>query len=387
MKKMYQVFVSSTFEDLQNERLKVLNALLSFSCIPAGMELFSAGSDEQFEYIKRVIDKVDYYVLIVAGRYGSNAKDGKSYTEKEFDYAKTKGIPILVFLNKHPENIPSKYVEQTDEGKEKLEKFRKKVCKDRMVAFWENEDELATKIISGLREEISNHPRDGWIKGSENVLYGEQMKSLKIELEQFCNNLKKQNSLSTKINSKTLYNMYKGRIVKLNKEINRLRNPWNRYDNIIGLTEESIDEIVSACFSLFSNHRTGSLIVIEQVTPLDENIKTGVKLDAIITCQLLESIFERYTSMHEGAVIIRDNRIASASCYLFLSDNPAYLNLGTRHRAAIGMTEQSDCIVIVTSEETGTVSIAYGGKLYKGLQKERFVKLLNDFLFISKNKK
>ena len=72
MKKMYQVFVSSTYEDLIDERIKVLNALLSFSCIPAGMELFSAGCDEQFEYIKRVIDRVDYYVLIVAGRYGRN---------------------------------------------------------------------------------------------------------------------------------------------------------------------------------------------------------------------------------------------------------------------------------------------------------------------------
>lgn len=106
---MYQVFISSTFEDLQDERLKILNTLLTFSCIPAGMELFSAASEEQFEYIKKVISQVDYYILIVAGRYGSVTRDGISYTEKEFDYAKKIGIPILVFLHKHPENLSSKY--------------------------------------------------------------------------------------------------------------------------------------------------------------------------------------------------------------------------------------------------------------------------------------
>lgn len=82
MNKRYQVFVSSTIEDLKEERLKVLNALLKISCIPAGMEYFSASSNEQFEYIKRVIDQVDYYILIVAGRYGSIAEDGKVIRKK-----------------------------------------------------------------------------------------------------------------------------------------------------------------------------------------------------------------------------------------------------------------------------------------------------------------
>lgn len=89
---MYRVFVSSTYEDLQDERLKILNALLSISCIPSGMELFSAASEEQFSYIKKVIQDVDYFIIIIAGRYGSIAKDGKSYTQKEFEYAQKLNI-------------------------------------------------------------------------------------------------------------------------------------------------------------------------------------------------------------------------------------------------------------------------------------------------------
>ena len=88
--KRYQVFISSTFSDLKNERLAVINQLLAINCIPVGMELFPAADEEQFEYIKKLIDESDYYVVIIAGRYGSLADDGFSYTEKEYDYAVTK---------------------------------------------------------------------------------------------------------------------------------------------------------------------------------------------------------------------------------------------------------------------------------------------------------
>lgn len=102
----YQVFVSSTFLDLREERSEVQRALLQMDCIPAGMELFPAASEEQFEFIKKVIDDCDYYVVLVAGRYGSTTAEGISYTEQEFDYASSKGLPILGFLHGDPDSIP-----------------------------------------------------------------------------------------------------------------------------------------------------------------------------------------------------------------------------------------------------------------------------------------
>ena len=384
MKKMYQVFVSSTYEDLIDERIKVLNALLSFSCIPAGMELFSAGSDEQFDYIKRVIDRVDYYVLIVAGRYGSIAKDGKSYTEKEFDYAVKRGIPILVFMHKHPENLPAKYIEKTDVGKELLDAFRKKVCKDRMVAYWENADELSRKIISGLREEIEIYPRAGWIKGDEKISFDGELGLIIEELEQFKRNVRKQNSLINSMSSKGLHKFYRSRILKLNRKIEELKGGERRSLDIVDLTDKSIEELIAVCCDQFHNERIGSLIVIERYVPLDIFIETGIILDAELSSQLLSSIITFRTPLHDGAVIIRDNRIISASCYIPLTDNKDYVHLGTRHRAGIGLTEINDSVVIITSEETGNISIACNGKLYSKLSSKDFKELLT--LLCSKTK-
>src|SRR4028119_2333406 len=103
MSKRYQVFVSSTFADLQEERAKVQKAIMQLDCIPAGMELFPAIDEEQLEFIKRIIDDSDYYLLIIGGRYGTvSPKDGISYTEKEYDYAVSKGIRVIALLHKSP---------------------------------------------------------------------------------------------------------------------------------------------------------------------------------------------------------------------------------------------------------------------------------------------
>ena len=122
MEKRYQIFISSTFADLEEERKGVMEAIISLNCFPAGMEMFPATDTEQFEYIKTIIDESDYYVLIIAGRYGSVAEDGVSYTEKEFDYAKEKGVPILTFIKKNIEIIPAS---KTDQDNKKKKKFFK----------------------------------------------------------------------------------------------------------------------------------------------------------------------------------------------------------------------------------------------------------------------
>ena len=129
MEKKYQVFVSSTFEDLQLERQEVMHVLLELDCIPSGMELFPAADDDQWSLIKGVIEDCDYYVVIVAGRYGSIGPDGIGYTEMEYRYAIEIGKPVIAFLHRDPGAIPQKHGENSEEGRAKLEDFRQLVKK------------------------------------------------------------------------------------------------------------------------------------------------------------------------------------------------------------------------------------------------------------------
>src|ERR1035441_6796733 len=126
MDKRYQVFISSTYEDLHEERREVMQALLALDCIPTGMELFPAADYDSWTHIKRFIAGCDYYVVIVGGRYGSRGPTGKSYTEMEYDYAVEAGLPALAFLHKDPGTIPANKTEPTDDGKVALCAFRKK---------------------------------------------------------------------------------------------------------------------------------------------------------------------------------------------------------------------------------------------------------------------
>ena len=132
-------------------------------------------------------------------------------------------------------------------------------------------------------------------------------------------------------------------------------------------TDKTVNELIKACYDM-AEVKTGALIVIEQEIRLDEYIRTGINVDAILTSQLLINIFEHNTPLHDGAVIVRSNRIVSATCYLPLSDSLEIgKELGTRHRAAVGISEVSDSVTIVVSEETGGISIAQGGRIYRGL--------------------
>jgi len=134
-----------------------------------------------------------------------------------------------------------------------------------------------------------------------------------------------------------------------------------------GLTEASVDAIVRAVTQLGKN-KVGALIILERTIELDEYIETGIALNADISSALLEQIFEHNTPLHDGAVIIRDNRIVSATCYLPLSQNTDISKeLGTRHRAGLGISEMSDCITIIASEETGYISTAVNGRLNRNI--------------------
>lgn len=124
MDKRYQVFVSSIYADLQEERQEVMQALLELDCIPAGMELFPAANEDQWTLIKNVIDDCDYYMVILAGRYGSIGPDGSSYTEMEYRYALETAKPVLGFVHRNPGSLQANRCEATDEGKGKLVTFR-----------------------------------------------------------------------------------------------------------------------------------------------------------------------------------------------------------------------------------------------------------------------
>ena len=132
-------------------------------------------------------------------------------------------------------------------------------------------------------------------------------------------------------------------------------------------SDKTIDELVRACFAM-GRVKTGALIVMEDEINLGEYIRTGIDVDAILTSQLLINIFEKNTPLHDGAVIVRGNRVVSATCYLPLSDSLSLSkDLGTRHRAAVGISEVSDSLTIVVSEETGKVSIAMRGQIYRNV--------------------
>ncbi|MCD7737113.1 MAG: diadenylate cyclase CdaA [Lachnospiraceae bacterium] len=141
-------------------------------------------------------------------------------------------------------------------------------------------------------------------------------------------------------------------------------------------SDKTVNEIVKASVEM-SRAKTGALMVIEQNIRLAEYERTGIMLDSIVTCQLLVNIFEHNTPLHDGAVIIKGNRITAATCYLPLSDN-MMLNkaLGTRHRAGLGISEETDSLTVIVSEETGAISIAYKGELKHGISSEELKRQL-----------
>ena len=148
-----------------------------------------------------------------------------------------------------------------------------------------------------------------------------------------------------------------------------------------GFSEKTINEITKACVEM-GKVKTGALIVIEQKVSLRDYERTGIDVDGIVTSQLLINIFEHNTPLHDGAVIVQGNRVASATCYLPLSDNLGLSKeLGTRHRAGVGISEVTDSLTVIVSEETGKISVAYEGKLERNLDAEtlrdRMHKILN----------
>ena len=178
MKKVrYQAFISSTYEDLKEERMAVAYALLENDCFPAGMELFEASNKSQWDIIKRVIDESDFYILIIAGRYGSTEKEeyvdenGKvkkkevSYTEKEFDYALANNKPIITFIHSDYKSLPHCKCENSAKKTRLLENFQEKARNGREIRKWNNKDNLKASVVTAITKLIADEDNKlkGWI--------------------------------------------------------------------------------------------------------------------------------------------------------------------------------------------------------------------------------
>jgi len=167
MDKKYQIFVSSTFADLVEERQSVSRAILDMGHIPAGMEMFPATDVEQLTYIKKVIDECDYYVLIIGARYGSLDEEGVSYTEREFQYAVDTGKTVLAFLHRNMDSVPLGKTDKDDSKRRKLDTFIASVSSGRLVQFWESAVELKAYAIVSLTKAFSENPQVGWVRADK----------------------------------------------------------------------------------------------------------------------------------------------------------------------------------------------------------------------------
>lgn len=164
MDKRYQVFVSSTYADLKEERQRIIQALMEMDCIPAGMELFPAADEDQFAFIKKIIDDCDYYILVIGGRYGSLTATGISYTEQEYEYALSKDLRVIALLHENPDEIPLGKSEKDPILRERLQVFREKVSQGRLVRFWRSANELPGIVALSLSKTIKTYPARGWVR-------------------------------------------------------------------------------------------------------------------------------------------------------------------------------------------------------------------------------
>ncbi|WP_315793202.1 DUF4062 domain-containing protein [Paenibacillus sp. BIC5C1] len=176
MDKRYQVFVSSTYRDLQEERKEIMQALLELDCIPSGMELFPATNDDQWTLIKSVIDDSDYYIVVLGGRYGSIGPKGISYTEMEYRYALESGKPIIAFVHENPDELPVNRTELEKEGREKLKEFRE-LTQEKLVRTWSTPSDLGSVVSRSLTKLIKSNPAVGWVR-ADSVSDGESAKEI-----------------------------------------------------------------------------------------------------------------------------------------------------------------------------------------------------------------
>lgn len=249
----YQVFVSSTYVDLIEERKEITQAILEANCIPAGMELFPASNKSQWDFIKKVIDDSDFYLVILAGKYGSEGIDEAgqkiSYTEMEFDYALKSNKPIIALIHADPDILPRIKCETSKTKNVKLKKFYAKVSSGRLIKKWTNKDNLKSVALSALFEAklSESHNVKGWIRtDSVETIINKSEEGLRKELQRAEEELNKMFSLEhsqmSYINrlEKIIYKAaFNPSFLKENEEVDEL---INNMQYALGLRHQHSDE-------------------------------------------------------------------------------------------------------------------------------------------------
>jgi hypothetical protein len=207
IERRYQVFVSSTYQDLEDERREIIQALLELDCIPSGMEMFPAANDDQWTLIKRVIDDCDYYLVVIAGRYGSVTTDGMSFTEREYRYALQCGKPIIAFLHKAPQKIPLEKSEEDATKRPKLAEFRS-LAEQKLVRYWETPSELGSVVSRSLIKLTRDYPADGWVRGG--AVSSEEARGQILELQLKVQQLEAELSSAGGVDPKLVADLAKG---------------------------------------------------------------------------------------------------------------------------------------------------------------------------------
>lgn len=183
MDRVFQIFIASTDADLKDERQAVGNTLAKAGYMPAGMESFPTAGQQQLDYIKRIIDRSDYYIMIVGRRYGSLSDGELTFTEGAFEYARSKDIPILAFLPDQPGEIAVDTIEPETPLKEKLDAFKTRLNNGRIVEFWNNENDLCMKVVLAVATAVNLKPGVGWVRGDQavNPKLFQELEKLRIE--------------------------------------------------------------------------------------------------------------------------------------------------------------------------------------------------------------
>lgn len=236
MEKKYQVFISSTYRDLVEERFEVMQTLLTFGCMPAGMELFPAANESQWNFIKRIIDESDYYLIIVGGKYGSISPDsGISYTRMEYEYAVETKKPVLRFLVENLDTLPQDKIEKDPKLNKKLLEFRELLRKNNLCRFYKNPSNLALQVSLSIKQLIDSHPAAGWIPAS--IIKNQERPDEIVDFDDVKTQLEKTvvykmvNLQSIEINQPAIYDKYIPRLKKkyaISSEYTTLK--INRFD-------------------------------------------------------------------------------------------------------------------------------------------------------------
>lgn len=321
----YQVFISSTYSDLIEERRKILDTLLMADCIPAGMESFVAADISQFEIIKKVIDLCDYYILIIGQRYGSvNEETGLSYTEMEYNYAKQIGLPILVFAIDESAKLPIDKVEQVQENISKLKTFRNTALKSTLASIWANTEDLTQKFAISIMKAKSENKRPGWQRATS---YDEA--SLRREIMELT---EKSISLINELNEKRSY------IESLNE---------SRQINISEIFVEFKYSYTTNNRGVYSNHHNSRTFSLDQIFKV---IATEM-LDVMITESSIQNSIKRDLILNNSCSF-DDNQIIKRILSTLTIQNLIYSNFDNNNKilfwglTKLGQYKRNEMIIL-----------------------------------------